>query len=333
MADTRMPLRVIFVTGMHPTAALPNRGVIIRRLAEAVRGRGHEVEVIDVGGDRGTVRYLAARTRVKRAVRDRAPDLLHVHFGYSVLAVPRVSVPIVASFYGDDLNGTPAAAERISLKSRIGTIASKWLAVRSRRCIVVSESMKDRMWEPLRDRTTVVRDAVDPGFFVARTRSDARARLGIEGEHPLVLFPHRSEDFNKRLWLAARAVEAVREWVPEAQLWIVNGRPADEMPWYYAAADVLLVTSICEGGPSSAKEALSCGIPVVSVPVGDLQLASDAPEAVFLRAAAPEALAEGLRAAFAVATEPRRNRLPVNLTLCAAAKQVESIYYDAVTRL
>src|SRR5690349_13946210 len=123
MAGTGMPLRVIFITGMHPTAASPNRGVIIRRLAEALRGRGHDIELLDVGGDRGTVRYVAARERVRRAVRGRAPDLLHVHFGYSVLAVPRVSVPIVASFYGDDLNGMPVDAERISLKSRIGTLA------------------------------------------------------------------------------------------------------------------------------------------------------------------------------------------------------------------
>ena len=325
---------MLFVTGMHPTPTLLNRGVIIRRIADALRRRGHSIELLDVGGDLGTLRYFAARSRVAQAVLDFAPELLHVHFGYSVLAVPHVPLPLVASFYGDDLQGTPSASGGTTLKSRVGMLASNWLALRSRQCIVVSSSMKDRLWSPrLRDRTTVVRDAVDPGLFVARSRSEARAHLDIESDRPLVLFPHRSNDANKRLWLARRAVEVLRQWVPEAELWIVNGRPAEEMPWYYAAADAVVVTSVRESGPSSAKEALSCGIPVVSVPVGDVQLARDLPEAVFLRAATPEALADGLRAALTVAKRPRRSLLPIHLTLCAAAQQIEAVYYEALARL
>jgi len=37
------------------------------------------------------------------------------------------------------------------------------------------------------------------------------------------------------------------------------------------AADVLLVTSLHEGGPLVVREALACGLPVVSVDVGDVK--------------------------------------------------------------
>jgi len=330
----RAPLRVLFVTGMHPTARLPRRGVIIRRIAEALGRRGHKIELLDVGGHRGIARYLEAWPKVARAVRQSRPDLIHVHFGYSVLAIPRVPVPLVASFYGDDLNGTSTRTGKTSFKSRVGVLVSNWLAARSRRCIVVSEGMRERFWwARLRQKTVVVRDAVDLRLFVARSRAEARARLGLEHDRLLVLFPHREEDPNKRLSLAVRAVDAIRPSVPDAELWIVNGRAPDEMPWYYAAADVMLVTSVREGGPSSAKEALACGIPVVSVPVGDVGLAKDAPDAVFLCAATPEALAEGLRAALIKAREPRRSRLPLHLTLCAAAQQIEAVYYDALAQV
>src|SRR6266702_1823575 len=106
-----------------------------------------------------------------------------------------LSVPLVASFYGDDLNGTSSETGRTSLKSQVGVLVSNWLAVRSRRCIVVSDQMRERFWwATLRHKTTVVRDAVDPNLFVARSRSEARARLGLEGDRLLVLFPHRADD-------------------------------------------------------------------------------------------------------------------------------------------
>jgi glycosyltransferase involved in cell wall biosynthesis len=42
------------------------------------------------------------------------------------------------------------------------------------------------------------------------------------------------------------------------------------MPWYYSAADAMLLCSDSEGSPTSVKEALACNCPVVSVDVGDV---------------------------------------------------------------
>ena len=45
---------------------------------------------------------------------------------------------------------------------------------------------------------------------------------------------------------------------------------ADEVPFYLQASDCLLVTSDSEGSPCIVKEALACGLPIVSVDVGDV---------------------------------------------------------------
>lgn len=325
------PLRVLFVTGMHATAQLPSRGIIIHRLAVAIRQRGHTVEMLELGEGNGLGRYVRARPRVRAVAAVMRPDLVHVYFGYSGLAVPHLAVPIVSSFLGDDLNGTWTPRGGTTFKSRLGVLLSQYLARRSRRCIIISEQMRSGLWGAgVRAKAVVVRDAVDPLLFYPRSRDEARARLGVVRECALIIFPHRASDPNKRLWLAQAAVEALRRTDPDAELWIVNDVPPDEMPWYYAAADAMIVTSAHEGGPSSAKEALACGLAVASVPVGDVQLAADAPDAMWLAEPVPGALAVALREALRVAREPRRSRLPAHLTLPAAAQAIEAIYQEVL---
>jgi glycosyltransferase involved in cell wall biosynthesis len=46
--------------------------------------------------------------------------------------------------------------------------------------------------------------------------------------------------------------------------------PFFAMPLVYASSDALLVTSEVEGSPNCVKEALACGVPVVTVEVGDV---------------------------------------------------------------
>ena len=321
-------MKVLFVTGMHPTPGFPLRGIIIQRLAKALEEAGQEIRWVRLSDERGPRRYTRARPRVRQAVAEFRPDLVHVHFGYSILAVPRVPVPIVTSFHGDDLNGTMDEAGGLSFSSRVGIAISHYAAWRSRRAIAVSESLKDRLrFASLRARTVVVRDAVDTRLFHPHPGDEARRRLGVDPGAFLVLFPHDISQPTKRVGLAQAAVAELKRTVPNAQLWIVNGKPADEMPWYYSAADVMLVTSAREGGPSSAKEALACGLPVVSVPVGDLQLFSDVPEHTRLAAADPGVLA---RAIGSLAPLPRaESYLPRFLQLAATAREITLVYQAA----
>src|SRR5690348_8400020 len=98
---------------MHPSSIFPLRGVIVQRLAVALRALGHRVDFVELGVG-NPLRYLFARWRVAQAIRATHPDVIHVHFGYSGLAVPRTSVPIVTTFNGDDLTGTPRASGHLT---------------------------------------------------------------------------------------------------------------------------------------------------------------------------------------------------------------------------
>jgi glycosyltransferase involved in cell wall biosynthesis len=192
--------------------------------------------------------------------------------------------------------------------------------------------LRDRLWgRELRRKTVVIRDAVDLTVFKPISRESARIRLGLPKDAVLIIFPHAISQPTKRLWLAEAAVGALSEWIPAARLWVVNGRPADEMAWYYAAADVMIVTSVSEGGPTSVKEALACGLPVVSVPVGDTDLFDEVPAGITRAEASVPALASALRQVITRPPQTRVNLLPPHLTLPAAARAIETLYREVIS--
>lgn len=325
-------MRVLAVTSMHPTPSFPLRGMIIRRHADAIRALGHQVDFVELGSEGGPLRYSAARSEVAATMECLRPNVIHAHFGYSGLAVPETPVPLVTSFYGDDLNGTATPSGGVTFKSRVGVALSQYVAWRSTRCITVSAALRERLWSwRLREKTTVIRDAVDPGLFRPVPRAAARARLALPPDAVLVLFPHAVDVATKRVWLAEAAVECLRERHPTAELWIVNGRPADDMPLYYGAADVVIVTSLLEGGPSCVKEALACGVPVVSVWVGDTDLFAEAPRAMIRAEATPEGLAAGLATALERSRGERTSHLPGHLRIDVAARAIVDVYENAVS--
>jgi glycosyltransferase involved in cell wall biosynthesis len=290
------------------------------------------VQTVGLGDEGGPLRYWKSRTTVSHSIREYKPDLIHVHFGYSGLAVPSISQPIVASFYGDDLNGTITPTGRISIKSRIGVVVSQVTAQRSAGCIVVSEQLKQKLWsDKVREKTVVIRDAVDPRVFKPGSMQQARAKLKLDPVARLIIFPHDVTQPTKRLWLAREAVEVLRRSVPTVQLWVVNETDPDAMPVCYAAADAMIITSALEGGPSSAKEALACGLPVVSVPVGDTQLFDDAGAGMLRAAPTAVSLAGALERALAMGAGQRQSYLPRDLTLDRAAQAVVGVYRSALS--
>ena len=117
-----------------------------------------------------------------------------------------------------------------------------------------------------------------------RFREAVRARLGTDKARPAILFVGSGY---KRKGLGA-AIAALAASKLDAELWVVgsDSRPAayaamterlgipasrlrligpvdDPLP-YYAAADVLILPSVYDPFPSTALEALACGLPVVT---------------------------------------------------------------------
>lgn len=71
--------------------------------------------------------------------------------------------------------------------------------------------------------------------------------------------------------LKARVATHIRELKLEKDVFLLGQIDKKDLPGFYRASDVLLLTSNFEGMPLSVLEALACGLPVVSTDVGEVK--------------------------------------------------------------
>lgn len=264
-------MRVLAVTNMYPTDADPAYGVFVQSQMASVARAGIDVELLVIEGRRGPLQYLKAILQITERSRASAFDLVHAHYGLSGYCASFQSLPLVVSFCGDDLLGTPDAGGGITVKSRLHQWLSRVAARRADGIICKSEGLRQALPRKRdRERAQVIPNGVDTERFCPGDRRKARQDLGIGIEERIVLFPHTITVSRKRFDLAQAAVAELAKRGVEARLLPVAGASHELMPTYYQAADCLLLTSNQEGSPNTVKEALCCDLPIVSVDVGDV---------------------------------------------------------------
>jgi len=267
--------RVLVVTSMYPSPDHPHLGTFVKRQVDALTAAGSPQDVLVIEGWRSRANYLKAIGRVRRAVRTGRYDLVHAYYGLcGFVASCQTRIPFIVTYCGSDLNPGFAGRERALLRSLAVIALGQAAALRARACIVRSREMMGRLlWRRAREQGRIVVSGIDLELFRPRDRSEARRHLGWKERRPVALFVCSDAALPavKRPELARAVMGEVRKALPEVELKIVAGRPQEELPDYYNAADVLLLTSANEGSPNVVKEALACNLPVVSTRVGDVE--------------------------------------------------------------
>jgi glycosyltransferase involved in cell wall biosynthesis len=263
-----MSARVLFLV---PGRAEGHSMVFARRQAATLVGQGFQVEVFDLESRTSPRIVWEEFRRFRRAIRAFRPQVIHAHYGTVTAmfaALGTGKIPLVITYRGSDLNRTPSAR---GLRAAAGRLLSQIAALRAARIVCVSRQLKNLLWWR-RARVTVLPSGVDPDVFRPEPRSNLRGELGWREEDRVVLFNAGHDAGNKRLDLAAHAVEEARRWAPSVRLEVLDGNVApSRVPAMMNAADCLLVTSDAEGSPTVVQEALATNLPVVSVDVGDIR--------------------------------------------------------------
>jgi teichuronic acid biosynthesis glycosyltransferase TuaC len=253
-----------------------------------------------------------------RALRAQArafnPDVILSYWLYpdarGALKVAReLAVPLVAGARGSDIRVRDPISRRLTTP----------VVRQADRLLVVSADLgrlaaSDYGADPARVR--VIANGCDAATFHRRDRDEARTRCAIAPDVELVLYVGRlvAEKGLRELVEAMRIVRLThpraelvlvgdgplrQEFAelaqdPAIRLRLVGAQPADEVARWMAACNLLALPSYSEGHPNVLVEALACGRPVVSTPVGGVPEVVDESCAVLIPPRDAKALAGAL---------------------------------------
>jgi glycosyltransferase involved in cell wall biosynthesis len=260
-------MRILLVSQMYPGPEDPDLGVFVAQVAEALRRRGHDLElaVLDRRSG-GKLRYLGLARRVRRAAR---PDVVYAHFlvPAGLIAALGQRAPLVLTAHGQDV-------------ANIGRIpgvraATRFAVRRSAAVVAVSDYLRRELEGKVpqaRGKTEVVDCGVDlerfrvqpapagpPAFLCVGTLTERKNVLRLAGAF-------------------ARLGEGTLTFVGDGPLrGELEGRqhvhllgrvPHGGIPEHLARASVVCQPSLVEPFGQSLLEAMACGRSVVATRVG-----------------------------------------------------------------
>jgi len=244
-------MRALVVTNMYPSAQEPARGSFVRDQVEALRRRGDLELELFAFASRGASSYVRGAKDLRRRYRGARFDVVHAHFGLTLWP----ALAVRAEAHAVTLHGTDLVHPRSRAITLAGLPFMDLVAP-------VSEQLAQLVPRgPVRGRRAILPCGVDTRRFRQIDRRDARRALGLDESGPYLLFPADPARGEKR-YERARAVAGD---LPLLALGAVDPR---DVPLWINASDAVLVTSERESFGLSVLEALACGVPVLSTPVG-----------------------------------------------------------------
>lgn len=247
---------LICVSGNAPNFRFEYNQVFVYEQIESVRRLDPSVEysVFTVVG-KGIKGYLSSLSKLKRAIKEYKPDIIHAHCGQiGALAVLQRKVPVISTFHGSDVNNR-----------KIRPISS-FASLFSSSSFFVSNKLKNTLRIRGKD-CIIIPCGVDYDIFHPMNKNECKTKLGLDPSRDYILF---ASDFNNSIKNPSLA-KAVASHFPNIDLLEIKGRSRNEVSWLINGAELLLMTSHSEGSPQIIKEAIACGQCIVTVDVGDVR--------------------------------------------------------------
>ena len=263
-------LRVLHVTNAFPYEEVPEYGIFVKEQIDSLSSinSGIQSDTLFINGRKfGRKAYISGVWELRQ--RARQYDLIHCHHLYSsfVTALALTGKPTVVSFLNDwlhEMDGVRSTFVR-KLGCNFGAQWANRIILKSR---IPAQFRNDK-------RFILLPNGVNSTQFKIEPKDDARKILGLRPDAIYVLFvSSKNRDRpQKRYDRFTEVLAEVKKNNPGRdieELVLVN-QDRDKVSSFFNAADLHLMTSDFEGSPNSVKEALCCGISVVSTDVGNVR--------------------------------------------------------------
>jgi teichuronic acid biosynthesis glycosyltransferase TuaC len=321
-------MNVLWITNMWPDAERPWYGSFVHSQARSLERLGIDLDVLYVPGYRSSKEYARGAADVVGKSRHRQYDVVHAHYGHSgVLARLQTKAPVLLSYCGDDLLGTPTP-DGLGF-TRQSLILAGGLAQLSRvlsATITKSEEMELRLPASSRERNSVIPNGVDLSSFEPMPKSLARGRLGWSANAKNLLFVGNPSYSRKNVKLGEAVCEELRRRGSRVKLRIAWQVEPDQMTLWFAASDALLFPSLSEGSPNTVKEAMAMELPIVSAPVGDVPERLRDVEGTFISERDPRIMADAVELALGYERAPIARAAISELSIDKVAERIATLY-------
>ncbi len=289
------------------------------------------MEVIHPTWGPAPLRYAQAALQVFCKTLTKKFDIVHGHYGqWCMIARLQWTTPVVASFLGDDLQGTVRPDGRYSKVSAFIVQLSRWLSRRVDAVIVKSEGMKRIV--PASANVYVIPNGVNFEQFHPIPRAEARAALHWDQDRYYILFCNDPSIPVKNFSLAQAAIERLHDMGIPAELVVASGVSHSQVALFMNASNALILPSLAEGSPNVVKEAMACNVPVVASNVGDVAEVIEHTLGCCICPLEPEAFAAGLAAALQH-PEPTTGRDDIaHLENSLVARRLIAVYTQVLSK-
>ncbi len=255
-------MKVLIVTNLYPTEAHSYHGIFVKEQVQAIK-RNHpdvDFDIYYINGFKGKWQYIKSIWEVHKLINNDTYDLVHIHYGISGLYLlsPFVKhIPTITTFHGSDIQ--PKGGNGL-----LSVFISRLAAKNSDVAIILNNNMK-QMVKPYCPNTYMIPCAVDVNTFHPMDKTENKKYVQI-------VFPSSHERKVKNYPLFCDVLKLLKsKYGIIAEECELKGMTRSEIAQLYSNANLLLMTSNSEGSPQAVKEAMSCNLPCVSTPVGDVR--------------------------------------------------------------
>jgi teichuronic acid biosynthesis glycosyltransferase TuaC len=321
-------LKIMHVIPFHPS---PSSFIFAKRQVDDLSELGHRNELFFFNTSFSIIGFYKQLVELRKIVRNFEPDILHAHYGTinAYFASFITSVPLVVSFHGSDLNFTKDVHW---LREKLGKLLSRRAAKSARRIICVSELLQTKLTIG-KEKSTVISSGVNTENFKKLNRTECKSALNLSAAKNYVFF-NANNPVVKRLDIALEVVELLKDLNVELLSLKGNVEPS-EIPIYLNASVAALLCSDSEGSPMVIKEAMACGLPIVSTDIGDVKSRIVGVENCYIVGQNAEAIAAKMRIIIDSGVEITNGLAhlkSLELDHLSVAKKVEAVYFSAIKK-
>ncbi|MCE7053270.1 glycosyltransferase [Algoriphagus sp. AGSA1] len=251
--------KILFITNMYPTDSNPADGIFIKeQIDHLTKYYKFSYEIFLINSVHKTkFEYFKSIFSISRCINRYIPDIIHIHYGLSgfFLLFFKPKVKTFLTLHGSDFNNRGSNYLQVWLSRRIIS--------RVDTVFVQNPTMRDNALK-YNKSVEILTCGVDTDFFTPEEKEKER-------DEKIILFPSSPLRSVKNYPLFLQVIKELKEqYHHKIAIQTLENVNRFQVKQLLNGSDCLLLTSTTEGSPQVIKESLSCGLPVISVPVGDV---------------------------------------------------------------